>query len=347
MRTAIWYGMRPELRAEELKRDLSQVREAGIEQVLVYVYQEDGIARYASRILPSTNTDMLAIAVEAGYKYGLKVQAALVTLKCPSKRVMEGHPDWYMVNMQGISCIEAPPYTEGYRWLCPSREGQKRYLMEIVEEIVSGYDVDGIHLDYIRYPDVILPEAHRKRYGLVQDVELPQYDYCYCEVCRRLFQEGEGVDPLELKDAEALERWRRFRYERLRLLVEDIGTIVRRRGKVLSAAAFATPELSRRYVRQDWPAWPLDMAMPMIYQKSYEKDLPWIRTAVEEGVREVGGRFPILAGLQVVDIAPEELTTAFHCVQEGGADGVAIFSFSGAQRCWRALKEALWSSKPV
>jgi len=49
----------------------------------------------------------------------------------------------------------------------------------------------------------------------------------------------------------------------------------------------------------------------------------------------------------VVDIAPEELTTAFHYVQEGGADGVAIFSFSGAQRCWRALKEAPWSSKPV
>ncbi|HID11008.1 MAG TPA: hypothetical protein EYP17_06870 [Candidatus Latescibacteria bacterium] len=34
--------------------------------------------------------------------------------------------------------------------------------------------------------------------------------------------------------------------------------------KELSAAVFATPELSRKYVRQDWSSWPLDAAVLMV-----------------------------------------------------------------------------------
>jgi len=63
---------------------------------------------------------MLAISVEVGQRYGLKVHAALVALKCPSERVIREHPDWYVINRHGVNCIEVPPYVEGYRWLCPS-----------------------------------------------------------------------------------------------------------------------------------------------------------------------------------------------------------------------------------
>ena len=40
---------------------------------------------------------------------------------------------------------------EGY--LNPEVPGTADYLAQLVDEVVSRYDVDGIHLDYIRYPE--------------------------------------------------------------------------------------------------------------------------------------------------------------------------------------------------
>jgi hypothetical protein len=48
-------------------------------------------------------------------------------------------------------------------------------------------------------PDVILPVSLWKNYGIEQKEELPEYDYCYCDVCRELFKAKTGQDPLELK----------------------------------------------------------------------------------------------------------------------------------------------------
>lgn len=59
--------------------------------------------------------------------------------------------------------------------------------------------MDGVHLDYVRMPDVILPVSLWKNYGIEQKEELPEYDYCYCDVCRELFKAKTGQDPLELK----------------------------------------------------------------------------------------------------------------------------------------------------
>ena len=57
--------------------------------------------------------------------------------------------------------------------------------------------VDGIHLDYVRYCDVILPVNLWQNYGIEQTRELPEYDFCYCETCRAKYKAEHGVDPLE------------------------------------------------------------------------------------------------------------------------------------------------------
>lgn len=217
-------------------------------------------------------------------------------------------------------------------------------MRRIVEELASGYDVQGIHLDYIRYPDVILPKGIQPRYGIVQDREFPEYDYCYCSRCRALFADQEGIDPLEIRDEEIRMRWNRFRYDRIGSLVGELYELAHAHGKILSAAVFATPELARRYVRQDWPNWKLDAAMPMIYQKYYGEELSWIGGATSEGVGEVAGRFPIYSGMQMAHVEPEELEQAVQYARDAGAAGPAIFSFGGSQRHWAVFGKALAGS---
>jgi len=58
------------------------------------------------------------------------------------------------------------------------------------------------------------------------------------------------------------------------------------------------------------------------------------RTMVRRAALKIwkGKRFPLYAGLQVVDIEPYKLGTALGYVRDGGAEGVAIFSFKGGDR---------------
>ena len=41
----------------------------------------------------------------------------------------------------------------GEWFLDPGNPEVRSYLTDLVSEVVSKYDVDGIHLDYVRYPD--------------------------------------------------------------------------------------------------------------------------------------------------------------------------------------------------
>ena len=115
------------------------------------------------------------------------------------RELLDKHPDWYAVNRKGESCHDKPAYVDYYRFLCPNHQGVAEYLAEdYVKEAHKPY-VDGVHLDYVRMPDVILPVSLWKNYGIEQKEELPEYDYCYCDVCRELFKAKTGQDPLELK----------------------------------------------------------------------------------------------------------------------------------------------------
>ena len=64
-------------------------------------------------------------------------------------------------------------------------------LSKMYTSIAEVEYVDGIHLDYIRFPDVILARGLWDKYGLVMDREYPEYDYCYGPKCVAGFQSAE------------------------------------------------------------------------------------------------------------------------------------------------------------
>ena len=59
------------------------------------------------------------------------------------------------------------PYKNEY-FLNPGHPATKEYLMKLVREVVSRYDVDGVHFDYLRYPENAprFPDSYDfRRYG--------------------------------------------------------------------------------------------------------------------------------------------------------------------------------------
>lgn len=234
------------------------------------------------------------------------------------------HPDWFAVNRKGESSWDKPAYVDYYRFLCPNHEGVAEYLAgNYVKEANLPY-VDGVHLDYVRFPDIVLPVSLWKNYGIEQTSELPQYDYCYCDVCRAKFKNLTGKDPMELKFPMESQSWINFRLDAITHVVDQITKAIKADGKAISAAVFPGPSMARHMVRQDWGNWSLDAYFPMIYNGFYYEGPEWIGRSVKESVQAVDGRAKIYAGLMFPDIKDtfeKALDEAFN----NGASGVSFF----------------------
>jgi uncharacterized lipoprotein YddW (UPF0748 family) len=202
--------------------------------------------------------------------------------------------------------------------------------------------VDGVHLDYIRFPDVILPIGLQPKYDLVQDSEFPEYDFCYCDHCRNKFIAQTGKDPLDIADPANDQEWVNFRYESITNLVRDIGIRVHQEGKQLTAAVFPTPQLEKKLVRQDWTNWSIDALMPMIYHQYYDEPLSWLEEASREGTNLLSPEVPLYSGLFVSKIKPREFDDAVEYALKGGAKGICLFNANVmTKRQWKALARAL------
>lgn len=97
--------------------------------------------------------DPLKLAIEEAHKRGLEIHAWLNMMK-----VFEGKDSSTIKNPDHI-CKRKPEWIiedmrDGQKsyWLDPGLPEVKNYLADMITELVENYDVDGIHLDYIRYP---------------------------------------------------------------------------------------------------------------------------------------------------------------------------------------------------
>jgi hypothetical protein len=239
---------------------------------------------------------------------------------------LKAHPEWAAVNRNGISCAVHPPYVGYYRWMCPSLPEVADFLEKDVKNTLSKDYVDGIHMDYIRYSDVILAVNLWAMYGIEQTQELPEYDFCYCDVCKAKFKEKYHKDIDTIQYPQENLSWKTFRYDAVTDIVNRINKVAKAHHKPLTAAVFPTPDVAKRLVRQDWTNWPLDAVYPMVYHGFYKEDVPWIGDAVKQGLRGIDGRFPLYAGLYIPDFKNyEELEEGIKYALVNGASGVSIF----------------------
>ena len=301
-----WVRTGAEEPKSDLQRRFAEIRAAGIGSVLLGGATEEACALAAAE--------------------GLETHAWTWTLCRGGAELMDHHPEWYVVSREGKSAFDNPPYVPYYHFLCPSRPEVREYLRSLVAGIAAMTGLRGVHLDYIRYPDVILPRALWQQYNLVQDQELPPFDFCYCEVCREAFRQQIGQDPMTLSDPAGDEAWRRFRWDSVTRLVNELVAEIHKADKQATAAVFPSPSIARRLVRQDWPSWNLDAVLPMVYHSFYEQDVAWIEGAVTEGVQALPAHRPLYAGLYLPELKSErEFELAVEAALNGGAQGVALF----------------------
>lgn len=117
--------------------------------------------------------DPLEFAITEAHKRGLEIHAWINTMRCFNtsdisilehpKHVASKHPYW----------VYRKEEAEGYSlWVNPGLPEVRKYLVEVIDDLVENYNIDGVQLDFIRYPQVpIDDEDSYNIYGHGKDID--------------------------------------------------------------------------------------------------------------------------------------------------------------------------------
>lgn len=137
--------------------------------------------------------DPLAFAIEECHKRGMELHAWLVTIPAGNTR---------QVKLLGKNSVAQKnrkicKLYRGNWYLDPGNPETKEYLSRIVKEITARYDIDGIHFDYIRYPEGAdnFPDTDSfRRHGKGKDLKQWRRDNI-TDIVRRLYTDIKGLKP--------------------------------------------------------------------------------------------------------------------------------------------------------
>ncbi|GAB1542362.1 hypothetical protein NUACC21_50360 [Scytonema sp. NUACC21] len=247
---------------------------------------------YPSKIAPQQNPltkgwDPLAAAVKLARQRGIELHAWVWAFAAGNRKhntllninpdypgpVLAAHPDWAGYDNRG----QMIPPGQGKPFFDPANPELRQYLLNLYEEIVTRYDVDGLQLDYIRYPFQD-PNANRT--------------YGYGKAAREQFLQLTGVDPATIspRNREIWQKWTEFRTQQINNFVAQLSQTLRQKrpNLILSAAVFPLPEQERiQKLQQHWEVWAkkgdIDLIVPMTYAQDttrFERlAQPWIRSS--------------------------------------------------------------------
>ncbi|MBE9181275.1 family 10 glycosylhydrolase [Oculatella sp. LEGE 06141] len=332
---AIWLdrGTIVEARSKQgLARIFDRMAEAGINTVFFETVNA-GYTIYPSQVAPQQNPltvgwDPLQSAVELAHERGMELhawvwafaagnQAHNTIVNLPADYpgpVLSAHPEWANYDNRG-SII---PPGQGKPFLDPANPAVRSYLLRLFQEIATRYDVDGLQLDYIRYP--FQDPGARRTYG-------------YGVAARQQFQQLTGVDPVEISpgDRQLWQQWTDFRAEQINSFVAETSRVLRRRRPdlILSAAVFAMSEHERiQKIQQNWEVWARQGDIDLIVPMSYAMDTnrlqrlagPWLTNSSNLG------SVLILPGIRLLNLPESAAIDQIQALRDMPAGGYSLFA---------------------
>ncbi len=308
---------------EDVDRIMRNAADMGFDHVLFQV-RGSADAFYRSELEPWSDAlggkdpgfDPLQEAVVQGHALGLKVHAWVNVapgwrgVKPPISRrhVFYTHPEWFLTGRDGKRQPLKPNYYVSLNLCLPE---VRAHITAVMEDIARRYDIDGIHLDYIRF-------LERKK----------GEDYPYDERTLSLYERETGLTPRVDP-----ERWNSWRRGCVNKLVREIGAAARKvhPGLVLSAAIIKRMDYAKRELFQDARLWAekgwVDAFYPMNYERSNnERFAAFCRETVE--LRRRGARVLEGIGSWLHGKNPSISVKQIRLARELGADGIAIFSYA-------------------
>jgi uncharacterized lipoprotein YddW (UPF0748 family) len=354
-------GPTPELRAlwvdgfhagirspQEVAQLVADAKQAHINTLIVQVRRR-GDALYTRSFEPPVQDplydgmfDGLAAVLDAAHREGIEVHAWINAMpiwrgEAPPKDprhvfnrhgpAQTGEENWLTRSPDG-----GWKFPVGY-FLDPGHPGAAAYLTEVYLNIVRNYPVDGIHFDYIRYPET---EERLERGAGVG----------YNETSLARFRLANGRNDTPAPDDNRFTEWRRLQVTQLVRRIYIEAKALNPRLKVSAAAiAWGKPPATEgdfldmspgQRIFQDWNDWLkegiLDLAIPMNYAREADPVVRgWFNGWIRWEKRHRHGR-QTAVGIGAYLNSKESILAQLSRVRElsgsNRIDGVSFFSYA-------------------
>ena len=330
-------------------------RDQGFNALLVQV-RGRGDAYYAGGLEPRAadlagqplSFDPLATLLSEARAANIRVHAwisvnlvsSAVDLPASPEHLIARHPEWLMVPRpiaQQIAHLD--PVNPGYvgaiaRWTrgqldaveglytSPVEPEAAAYVQRVAADLARRYDIDGVHLDYARFPS-------------------QQFDYSRFAIAafrRQLRPRLAAATRAELDKAETddlfaypdrfPEEWKEFRRARLTALVAGVHQAVQaaRPGTTLSVAVAPDAQDAANERLQDWRGWLtsglVDAVAPMAYTQEAARFADQVAAA-----RAAAGPRAVWAGIGAWRLTPAQTIENIQAARRLGAAGFVLFSY--------------------
>lgn len=336
---AIWVVRQKYHSPEEIAEVMDNCCQAGFNTVLFQVRGE-AVAYYLSRIEPSIYEDNgqlppfdpLAVACREAHRRGMALHAWVNVMPgakgrqppADSRHVYNAHPDWFWYDQQG----RRQPLADFYVSVNPCLPQVRAYLVDVMREIVTRYPVDGLHLDYIRFPLDECPKG---------------VDYPYDKATLALYRKAMGKRPQD--DAAA---WSRWRTEQVTQLVREVRAMVKqaRPSAVLTAAVGADVDEYRRHYFQDGAAWLRGNLVDLVFVMNYQAQTATFQKRQAAWLKAAGQKW-VAAGIGEYMHREDRVTIDQLKLARQWGRGLGIFSYNSLFRGDAASRRRLDAIRPL
>jgi uncharacterized lipoprotein YddW (UPF0748 family) len=333
---------------------------SGFNTLLVQV-RGRGDAYYASRHEPRppalaaqpASFDPLATTIALARQRGLAVHAWVnvnlvssgTELPASPAHVVYRHADWLMVpRALAFDLARTDPRSPEYlgrlaRWTrarsndveglyaSPIHAAAADHVSAVVEDLVTSYAIDGLHLDYLRYPSA---EFDYSRAALLAFRRHIDADMTPAE--RAQYGERDIAQLVGATDRFPA-RWVEFRRSRLNALLMRVRTVAKRARPelALSAAVFPDPGEAARIKMQDWRAWLDHRLLDVVCPMAYTADAALFARQIAD-VRQLAGPHAVWVGIGAYRLSSDQTVDKIRIARRLGADGVILFSYDSLAR---------------
>lgn len=267
--------------------------------------------------------------IKALHNHGMRFFASFSVFA--DSTILQKRPELVAINAEGMK-MEAD---EGYVGLCPTNERYRMEKLEALSNLVESYDIDGVWLDFIRYP-----ARWEKPKPILRQ-------YCFCQSCLQKFSEDTGIlligekprDKAEFilsKHAKAWVNWK------CKVIAEFVRQAKQRIAKVrpwIPLGAFTVPWKDNDFggaikliIGQDFKLlskW-VDIFSPMAYHRLCGKSVEWVGEVTKYMVESTNRQ--VWTTIQSYDVPICEFMSALEQTVRSGSSGVIVFHWNGVKQ---------------
>ena len=294
-----------------------------------------GDAFYNSKFVPKSSLikdldfDPLAYVLPAAKEKGLKVHVwlnAYLLWSSSVKPIQNEHLantkiEWIDHNqLQNKSLkellIDNKNRKNGFEgiYLSPGHPNVNKYLLKVFKELVDEYNIDGIHLDYIR--------LHDQGYG--------KNPYAIANF-RKYNNSNNQIDALSL-DQYSSQEWNDFLRKSITELVSDTKDMIMLSNSRIELSAAVKPSLyeARERFSQEWDVWLVAGYLDKAFVMNYVADLKIFAANIDIMYDNLPKKYRdrVVVGIATYNQSAEEALTKVKYAKVTRFSSVAFFSYN-------------------